>query len=210
MGNNSCYQNKPKPKDCFSRTGHVIFRMFHQFVRKSQMEPELTIGNALVTTCAPFRFLDISRSLGSVIEYTSQEATGRTINLLFGPETNTKNLISTISCIADDSDKDARTIRNLKIYNRSGASYLVDVVCTPFMFNVDGSSSACCLTFKRPGNSHLKPAAFGKQGSSEQQDRNERRSRHNFLTGLDLNGDTVHQQDQFSSQKIWEELISDL
>ena len=180
------------------------------------MELQLTIGNALVTTCAPFRFLDISRSLGIVIDYTSQEATGRTINLLFGPETNTKNLISTISCIAaNESDKDARTIRNLKIYNRSGASYLVDVVCTPFMFNVDGSSSACCLTFMRPGNSHLKPVSFGKRGHSEQQDRNERRSRHNFLTGLDLDKGTltpgtVHQDDQCSSQKIWEELISDL
>ncbi len=111
------------------------------------------IGNALVSTNAPFRFLDISRGLSELIEYQTQEAVSRTVNLLFGPESNTKNFSSTIKQVADDDEHKPKSIRSLKIYSKSGRMYLVDVTFTPLM-HMNGYELSCCLTFKWPAEDY--------------------------------------------------------
>jgi hypothetical protein len=100
---------------------------------------------AMVSARSPFQILDISQGLSTLLGYSPQQASLRSISLLSGPDTDQRALSRAIAQAAADQ---TTTASDLSVYDRNGSCHAVRIVCTPCPDVATGAVSACRLTLE--------------------------------------------------------------
>jgi hypothetical protein len=104
---------------------------------------------AVVSARSPFQILDISQGLSTLLGYSPQQASLRSISLLSGPDTDQRALSRAIAQAAADCQRQPTKVPALSVYDRNGSCHTVRIVCTPCPDAATGAVSACRLTLER-------------------------------------------------------------
>jgi hypothetical protein len=104
---------------------------------------------AMVSARSPFQILDISQGLSTLLGYSPQQASLRSISLLSGPDTDQRALSRAIAQAAADCQRQPTKVPALSVYDRNGSCHTVRIVCTPCPDAATGAFSACRLTLER-------------------------------------------------------------
>ena len=134
--------------------------------------------SATVDAQAPYRILTASNDLCSMLDLSVAEMQGRSLHILFGPETDASAVAWAIKTVGMDTERQA-TIPAIKIYGRNGKGHLLEVCCVL----VEKNRSVIIL-FNLIQAQH--------QIGMSRNFRNDARSRYNFITGLQIHTSTSH------------------
>ena len=85
----------------------------------------------VVAAQAPYKILDCDNSISQLLEYTAEEVLCRTIRFVFGPETDSVGIISTVKNASFQNS----TSLKAALYSKSGKSVPVSLLCHPFELN---------------------------------------------------------------------------
>jgi hypothetical protein len=137
---------------------------------------------ATVAAQAPYRILTASNDLCSMLDLSMVEMQGRSLHILFGPETDASAVSLAMKAINMDKERQA-TIPAIKIYGRNGKGHLFRVRCV--LAAKDGEKSCSVMMLF----DHIQ-AQHQFIGSSRIF-RNNARPRYNFITGLQIHASMV-------------------
>ena len=138
-----------------------------------------------VTAKAPHRIMHASDSIQQILQYCEDQIQGRSISTLYGPKTDPSLLTVAIKNMNADILHHTITIPAIILYDKHGVHHRFSVKCTPSMGRNDASLGCFDLRFESP----LPPRILSIVCGGEREDgaaRRSRRSRDNFLTGLEL------------------------
>jgi hypothetical protein len=148
----------------------------------------------VVAAKSPYLILATSSDLRDVLQLSTWQLCDRSINVICGPETNKRAIITSIKNLVADSGSQGIEIPMISIYGKSGQRYDVMLTCAVHERSEDGAVSSCCLSFKWDMSdlrclstvSVAQPNCNVRRRGSLPSTRAEYRARYKSLAGLEM------------------------
>mmetsp|Transcript_39317 Transcript_39317/g.82322 ORF Transcript_39317/g.82322 Transcript_39317/m.82322 type:complete len:237 (-) Transcript_39317:26-736(-) len=119
----------------------MLPRTFHEMTSTLSGTAASCGVNIVVTADKPYRVLKCEQNLQEILDFNSSEIVGRTLTLIFGPETN----VTEVHAAIKNASLSKTTSTHAKLYGRKGNSRPFRVTCCPCEKSQGETAIGCYL-----------------------------------------------------------------